>query len=60
MRVLLVILSLFAFMNLSYAAPYKGDARSARIPAGTSFQLQLMQTIDTMANQEGDTLNRLI
>ena len=51
MRVLLVILSLFAFMNLSYAAPYKGDARSARIPAGTSFQLQLMQTIYTMANQ---------
>ena len=60
MRALLVILSLFAFMNFSYAAPYKGDARSARIPAGTSFQLQLMQTIDTMANQEGDTCNFIL
>ncbi len=57
MRALLVILSLFAFMNMSFAAPYKGDARTARIPAGTAFDLQLMQTVDTMANQEGDVCN---
>ena len=60
MRALLIIFSLFAFMNASFAAPYKGDARSARIPAGTSFKLQLMQTIDTMANQEGDTCNFIL
>lgn len=60
MRVLLVILSLFVFMNMSFAAPYKGDARSAKIPAGTPFKLQLMQTIDTMANQEGDTCNFIL
>ncbi len=57
MRALLIILSLFAFMNMSFAAPYIGDARTARIPAGTAFDLQLMQTVDTMANQEGDACN---
>ena len=57
MRALLIIFSLFAFMNMSFAAPYKGDAKSARIPAGTAFELQLMQTIDTLANQEGDVCN---
>lgn len=57
MRALLIILSLFAFMNMSFAAPYRGDARTARIPAGTAFDLQLMQTVDTMANQEGDVCN---
>ncbi|MGN1153530.1 MAG: hypothetical protein ACI4S3_05835 [Candidatus Gastranaerophilaceae bacterium] len=60
MRALLIILSLFLFMNTSFAAPYKGDAKTARIPAGTIFQLQLMQTIDTMANQEGDTCNFIL
>lgn len=60
MRALLVILSLFAFINMSYAAPYRGDARSARIPAGTQFNLKLMQTINTMANQEGDTCNFIL
>lgn len=57
MRALLLILSLFLFINTASAAPYKGDARTARIPAGTIFQLELMQTIDTLANQEGDTCN---
>jgi len=57
MRILLVILSLIVSINMSFAAPYRGDARTARIPAGTTFNLQLMQTIDTLANQEGDICN---
>lgn len=57
MRVLSILLSLLLFANVSFAAPYKGDARSARIPAGTELQIQLLQTVDTMANQEGDICN---
>lgn len=60
MRALLIIFSLFAFMNMSFAAPYKGDARTARIPAGTIFNLEIMQTIDTLAAQEGDVCNFLL
>ena len=45
MRVLSILLSLLLFANVSFAAPYKGDARSARIPAGTELQIQIIQTL---------------
>lgn len=56
-KLFLTIVSLLLCVNIANAVPYKGDARSARIPAGTIFSLKLMQQIDTMANQEGDVCN---
>jgi hypothetical protein len=47
-------------MNMSYALPYKANAKTARIPAGTRLSLQLLQTVDTMACQEGDSFNLML
>jgi hypothetical protein len=47
-------------MNMSYALPYKANAKTARIPAGTRLSLQLLQTVDTVACQEGDSFNLML
>jgi len=61
MRILVTVLTMFLMsMNLVYAAPYQGNAKTARIPAGTKLSLQLLQTVDTMACQEGDSFNLML
>src|SRR5574344_1693901 len=60
MKKFLIILSMLAFANIAFAAPYKGDAKTARIPAGTRFDLQFLQTVDTMVSQDGDACNFML
>ena len=60
MRILSIILSLFIFANTVNASPFIGDARSARIPSGTTFNLSLTRTIDTLATQGGDPCNFIL
>ena len=47
-------------MNLSFATPCRADAKTARIPAGTKLSLQLLQTVDTMVCQQGDSFNLML
>ena len=61
MRILTILLTVFLMtMNIAFAAPYQGNAKTARIPAGTKLSLQLLQTVDTMACQEGDSFNLML
>ena len=61
MRVLILLWVIFAFvLNSVYASPYKGNAKTARIPAGTKLSVQLLQTVDTSACQEGDSFNLML
>ncbi len=61
MRFLITLLTFITLtMNMSYALPYKANAKTARIPAGTRLSLQLLQTVDTMACQEGDSFNLML
>jgi hypothetical protein len=47
-------------VNIASATPYKADAKTARIPAGTKLSLQLLQTVDTYVCQEGDSFNLML
>ncbi len=60
MKRFLIVLSLLLMTNIAFAAPYKGDAKTARIPAGTRFDLEFMQTVDTMVSQDGDVCNFIL
>lgn len=61
MRFLSLLLTIFLLsMNITFASPYKANAKTARIPAGTKLSLQLLQTVDTMACQEGDSFNLML
>lgn len=61
MRFLATLLTfLMLSMNMSFALPYKANAKTARIPAGTKLSLELLQTVDTMACQDGDSFNLML
>lgn len=61
MRIIAVLLTILMLsMNTAFATPYRADAKTARIPAGTKLSLQLLQTVDTMACQEGDSFNLML
>ncbi len=61
MRFLATLLAFMTLtMNITFALPYKANAKTARIPAGTRLSLELLQTVDTMACQEGDSFNLML
>lgn len=61
MRVFITFLTLlFLSLNVVSATPYKANAKTARIPAGTKLELQLLQTVDTFACVEGDSFNLML
>lgn len=61
MRFLATLLTFLTLtMNISFALPYKANAKTARIPAGTRLNLELLQTVDTKACQEGDSFNLML
>lgn len=55
-----VLLAAFITMNSAFAAQYKGNAKTARIPAGTKLPLQLLQTVDTASYKDGDSFNLML
>lgn len=61
MRALVTLLTFLVLsVNISYAAPYKANAQTARIPAGTRMSLELLQTLDTLACQDGDSFSLML
>lgn len=61
MRFLAALLTFLTLsMNICYALPYKANAKTARIPAGTKLSLQLLQTVDTLAAQQGDSFSLML
>lgn len=43
-----------------YAGPFKADAKTKRIPAGTLLKLEFLQDVDTYANGMGDSFTAMI
>lgn len=61
MRFFITLLTFLTLtMNLTYALPYKANAKTARIPAGTRLSLELLQTVDTFCCQNGDSFNLML
>jgi len=60
MRYFLIILSLLLFTNTCFAGPYRADAKTKRIPAGTNFTLKIIEPVSTFSAQEGDYFSGVI
>lgn len=54
-----VILALFLAVQTVIAAPFNANAKTKRIPAGTKFQLQLLNPLSTV-KKSGDDFSAIL
>ena len=59
-KLLILTLALAIFATTANALPFKADARTKRIPAGTKLKIQLIDPITTDCGQEGDYFNAML
>lgn len=59
-KLLIMTLILIVFANTVIAIPFRADAKTRRIPAGTKLKLQLMDPVNTVAGNEGDAFNGML
>lgn len=55
----LLVLLIFS-STAAFAGPFKANANTKRIPAGTRFQLEFLQGIDTYAGGVGDSFTAML
>ena len=56
LRKYIVLLLTFCFAyGFVLAGPFKADAKTKRIPAGTTFQLEFLQPVSTFSGSSGDS-----
>jgi hypothetical protein len=62
MKIKFIMIALVAliFTNTAIAAPFKADAQTKRLPAGTKLKLQLLDPVSTVAGSEGDAFNAML
>lgn len=51
----IIAISLCLIATTVIAAPLRGDAKTKRIPAGTTFQLEFLQPVSTFSGSGGDS-----
>lgn len=54
-RFLVYILVVLLSINTVFAGPFKADAKTKRIPAGTTFKLEFLQPVNTFSGNSGDS-----
>lgn len=59
-RTLSIILTIFLAAQISLAAPFNGNAKTKRIPAGTKLSLKMLTQIDTALNTEGTSFTAML
>lgn len=59
-KFLIITLALIVFSNTVIAAPFKADAQTKRIPAGTKLKLQLLDPVNTIAENPGDSFSAML
>jgi len=55
-----IILALFLTMQITMAAPFNGNAKTKRIPAGTKFDLKMLNSIDTSTTTVGNSFSAML
>lgn len=60
MKFLSTILSLILLVGSVSAAPFEADAKTKRIPEGTTLSIQLLSSVDTRKNSAGDYFNAIL
>ena len=54
-KILIVTCALSLSFATAFAGPFKADAKTKRIPAGTTFQLEFLQPVSTYSGGAGDS-----
>ena len=49
------VLTLCLSLNIALAGPFNATAKTKRIPAGTTFQLEFLQPVSTFSGSSGDS-----
>jgi hypothetical protein len=59
-KLLILTLAMVVFTSAVSALPFRADAKTRRIPAGTKLKLQLIEPLSTIAGQEGDGFSGML
>ena len=59
-KLLILTLVIMLFMQAVNPIPFKADAKTKRIPAGTKLKLQLIDPVNTIAETEGDSFSAIL
>lgn len=59
-KLLILALITIIFSNAAIAIPFRADAKTKRIPAGTKLKLQLIDPVNTVAENEGDAFSAML
>ena len=59
-KLLILALAVIVYSNAVYALPFRADAKTRRIPAGTTLRLQLIDPVNTVASNEGDAFSGML
>ena len=60
LKLLILTLAMIIVTNAASALPFRADAKTRRIPAGTKLKVQLIDPISTVAGYEGDGFNAML
>ncbi len=59
-KIFALILGLVLTMQVSFCAPFSGNAKTKRIPAGTVLSLKMLTAIDTSYNLSGNEFSAML
>ena len=59
-KLLVGILSLLLTVQIASAAPFSGNAKTKRIPAGTEMSIKMLNPIDTGINTQGSSFSAML
>ncbi len=59
-KILAVLITMLMVSEISFAAPFSGNAKTKRIPAGTKLELKMLNGIDTQVNSEGNSFSAML
>ena len=59
-KILAIIFILVLTMQMTLAAPFNGNAKTKRIPAGTKLELKMLNSIDTSSATEGNSFSAML
>ena len=54
-KLVLILSAICLTIGAVFAGPFKADAKTKRIPAGTTFQLEFLQPVSTFSGSAGDS-----
>ena len=59
-KILAIKLTMLISMQITYAAPFSGKAKTKRMPAGTNLQLKMMDNLNTSVNNTGNGFSAML